>query len=1029
VLLAIVLGLPLFSSAAAADGTTVMGRVLNGETQRYLYNARVVIEGSSLETFTDDFGEYRFAGCTSGNLTLVAHYSGLVPQRVNVTVQEGKAQRQDFTLTGGKSDQVVKLQEFVVHGQSQETAQNIAINEQRFAPNIKNVIATDAFGDIAANGVGEILKYVPGIDAIYGDNNINGLSMRGMPSAQTAIAIDGGTINLANPGASSGRSINLQAVSLNNVSRIEIDKGILPDQRADSIGGTINLIQRTAFELTKPEIQYKAYLNLNSHSANIFKRTPGGQEGGDGDTYKWYPNFEINYTNPVSKQFGFTVSAARNDQWTDIRHLAATYGTAGSTPSAPYLQTLLLVNRPAWEKRMSVGPKLDWRLSPRDVVSFSHNLAYFNSYWGNRNFTYAAGALAAAPASGIRTPATGDFSPTFTQGRTAAGTVTVAATQASISTINNMGQLSYRHTGTDWDLVARIGGGRSKWVQRPLSDHNLGSAQANLTRATLRFDDIDHGVPATISILNSAGGPVNPFVLNEYETYDPSGVTLTNQYAKAIARNADISARRKFGTQVFTGAMKAGVSYRSDTRDRTTSTLSLLYLGPDGRANSGDENPRALPANSLVNVPYSTVTMIRGRPSPQWPSTVKAYDLYLQHPSYWDATTNLGNSYRTDAGNTQELSENVAAGYLMTEVVAWKGRLRAVGGVRYERTEDRARGVLTNNSLQYRRDASGKVVLDASQRPIPLTTDALEVAKLINVPLANKYAQSYGSYFPSMVATWSARENLLVRVNYAQTLGRPDYSNLIPTVTIADVINPGQNASGAALGTIQAKNPNLKPWYADNYDCGIEYYGTAGGVLSLTLFRRDVRNFFSNTSVVATSALLQDLNLPQEYLNYQVNYPGNVEGVVRFTGLEAAVRQPVWRHVSVFGNVSLNHQQGSEQADLRSFVRKKFVAGVDASWKRLSATIKYYYTGITKVTTNAIAPDGYTYQMPTGRVDANLSYAITRGLGIFVAGRNVLNVHDKRQAYGAVTPSYARFAFVDEGEYGVLFQVGVRGKY
>ena len=55
-------------------------------------------------------------------------------------------------------DGVVKLDSFVVGSARDTNAASIAINEQRFAPNIKNIVSADALGDVMDGNVGEFLK-------------------------------------------------------------------------------------------------------------------------------------------------------------------------------------------------------------------------------------------------------------------------------------------------------------------------------------------------------------------------------------------------------------------------------------------------------------------------------------------------------------------------------------------------------------------------------------------------------------------------------------------------------------------------------------------------------------------------------------------------------------------------------------------------------------------------------------------------------------------------------------------------------
>src|SRR5204863_10211462 len=90
------------------------------------------------------------------------------------------------------------------------------------------------------------------------------IQLRGMPQAYTGISIDGEPMNVA---ATSGpsRQTSLQTISLANATRIEIYKVPTPDMPASSLGGSINLVSRTAFEKSKPELQFRGFLNKNSH--------------------------------------------------------------------------------------------------------------------------------------------------------------------------------------------------------------------------------------------------------------------------------------------------------------------------------------------------------------------------------------------------------------------------------------------------------------------------------------------------------------------------------------------------------------------------------------------------------------------------------------------------------------------------------------------------------------------------------------------------------------------------------------------
>src|SRR5262249_25737288 len=161
---------------------------------------------------------------------------------------------------------------------------------------------------------------------------------------------------------------------------------------------------------------------------------------------------------------------------------------------------------------------------------------------------------------------------------------------------------------------------------------------------------------------------------------------------------------------------------------------------------------------------------------------------------------------------------------------------------------------------QYQKDAKGKLIdgnpTQAGIQPVAITTDPLEISKLTRIPLGNHVKKIYGDWYPSVSATFTATEDFLVRLGYAKTLGRPSYGNILPTLSVSQVLSPAENATGTGLGTISAKNPNLQPWEADNYDLSLEYYTKTGGLFSVGAFRKDIAHFFTNVTTLATAEFL-----------------------------------------------------------------------------------------------------------------------------------------------------------------------------
>src|SRR5690606_1484362 len=115
--------------------------------------------------------------------------------------------------------------------------------------------------------------------------------------------------------------------------------------------------------------------------------------------------------------------------------------------------------------------------------------------------------------------------------------------------------------------------------------------------------------------------------------------------------------------------------------------------------------------------------------------------------------------------------------------------------------------------------------------------------------------RSYQGYYPSAHFTYKLKDDVLLRVAYAKTYGRPPFTSIIPRTIINEVDwgeeEPDPDAAG---GTLSVRNGALKPWSADNFDLSVEYYTPTGGVLSGGVFLKDIKDFFGNAARLATLA-------------------------------------------------------------------------------------------------------------------------------------------------------------------------------
>ena len=75
--------------AQAGSTGTIEGRVVNTRPGEYVERARITIDNTGLETFSDSSGQYRLTSVPAGTVTARAFFTGLDPQSETITVNAG----------------------------------------------------------------------------------------------------------------------------------------------------------------------------------------------------------------------------------------------------------------------------------------------------------------------------------------------------------------------------------------------------------------------------------------------------------------------------------------------------------------------------------------------------------------------------------------------------------------------------------------------------------------------------------------------------------------------------------------------------------------------------------------------------------------------------------------------------------------------------------------------------------------------------------------------------------------------------
>jgi len=1023
--LACMFALSLPAVAQSGSGT-VEGRVFNPTTGDYVENARISIEGTALETFTDALGQYRLTNVPAGSVRVSVFRTGVPPQAMSVTIAAGQIVQQDFNLTAPRStagtDTTVKLDEFVVAASREMDAAAIAINTQRFAPNVMNVVAADEFGTVISGGAGEVLKSLPGIAPnLGGRGEPHTMSINGVPSNNVPVTIGG--FSLAQSGTTS-REVGLHQISIATFSRIEVAYTPTPETPGAALAGSINMVPRSAFERAKPVVELSTSLIMRDNE-RAFHKTPGP---GRTPTRKVTNGFDFSAIVPVNSRFGFTVSSTTFPLYSPTEFSQNTWRGAGAatngttlpdtSPGAPYLTDYAVRVSTSWSRRTVHAATLDYKLSRNDRLSLALQYSLYYDAVNNRTLTFL-----------VNRVAPGNFATTFTHGFAGAGEVRLESAALKWSDRLFMPTLTWRHDGPIWKSDVGVGHSRSTRKRLDFSNGHFNSATARRQGVTVSFDDIFYLRPRVITVTDGAtGAPVDPFDIRNFYI----NTTNSNQLDTVNAeRSLFGNIRRSFyGSIPLT--LKAGVDVRHSMRDIRQINPTFTFVGADGRnttatTTAGSDDG----AVQVFDRSFSQRTSPFGFPSIQWLSNEQLFDLYLAHPAWF--TVNDATSYNREVALSKHAEELISSAYFRTDAQFLEGRLKLVGGIRAEQTNVKAEGALTDPTRNFQRDASGKPILGPNGQPLPITTNALEAAKLTNVDRGLHTEKEYLRWFPSLNASYNIRENIIARGGYYWSLGRPEFGQYAGSLTLPNTENsPGPN------NRISVNNAAIKAWSAQTWKLGLEYYFEGTGLFSVGVFRRDFENMFASTVTAATPEFLTFYNLDSGvYGGYDVSTQYNLASTVRMTGVDFNYKQsltflPRWaRGVQVFANASAQRATGDASGSFSGYTPRTANWGVSLLREKYNLRVKWNYKGRQRqgpvAAGPSIEPGTYTWGSKRLLVDVSAEYYFAKRFAAFANLNNVFDAPVDLQIYGPSTPEEAQFR--QRRAFGSLWTFGIKASF
>ncbi|MBM3866233.1 MAG: TonB-dependent receptor [Verrucomicrobia bacterium] len=846
---------PVAFAAETAGTHIVSGRVLNKATGQYLEGAQVQAVGSDRATLTTRLGYFELGGLPAGPQQLSISYAGLDPRTVAAEVAGPRTDIGEIGLTA----QVYRLDAFVVPGEREGNA--LAMTKQRFAPNVKNVMSSDAFGNIADDNIGNLLARMPGVSGQILAGKVTYIRIRGIDPNMNAVTVDGTRPGSGGTRAALDRRFEIDSIPADFVDQIEITKAPTPDMDADSIGGSVNLKTKSAL----------------SQKGRVVSFRTGTTYGTSRKTLK--PQGSFMYSDLLGRERNLgvmitgTFNAASNPRDTN-------FGAWEPTPeiTRPVYFTLSSAGEDFFEiKRGGLGARFDYRLNANSTVYLSLMFSESRDRFYRRRMQF--GGTAAA-----------NIVPGFTEFITETRNQTFSRTQVEQRLVVRTYNL---HAGGE----QKIGGGVLDYNFNYSPSKGLElrtNTSPQVTGVGFRFDRgalLDD--PAFATFVQISGRSItDPANL----TFPSLGFTDDTKKERIFGGQANFRRPLAFATASY---LKAGFRFRHQAPEVLAGPSTYNYVGPGGAQ-----------LGRFFDQSYTyQPTALRGTmPSMRWFHIPTVVDEWQTRPEYFriDPVTTLRQQLVAD----RRASESVYAAYAMAGTEF--GPLGILGGLRFEETRVEGTGTFQFISAQERARRAAWVG----------TVTEAENLRRTQAEYGNRISNEskYRNIFPGLHFRYEIARGLQARLSYSAGIGRPNFGTIIPNDSANDQTQV-VTTNNTALVPQRGNNYDLSLEYYLR-PAGLVAVGVFQKDVSDFIFTRDlgtigtgVNNGFNGeyvgyllrSQVNGGSARMRGLEVS---LQHQFS---NLTGLWRGFGLYANMTwlKPSGEYLSVatgyFGNVGLSY--------------------------------------------------------------------------------------------------------------------------
>jgi iron complex outermembrane receptor protein len=844
-----------------------------------------------------------------------------------------------------------------------------AINTKRDSSNVVDVISAEDVGKFPDANLAESLQRITGVQITRDRGEGKNVSIRGLPSDFTKITLNGRSIasGTARPETNTvPRSFDFTTLSSDFVSALVVNKSPTASQVDGGLSGNVDVITPRAFRIG--EEKFSGTINITNED----NTDENGKE------------VAALYSNVFNDEtIGFTVGASYSERILETHRFVGNYNLRNEAKNKDYNNDGII--NP--EKGVYIPTQAIYQKIPEERERFNF-LSSLEFRINDNADIYFEGLYTSLDTQTTRLA-------NFHRFDNIAGEVDSSRTSAkTLSVLNDQGTYSdadfteiLAATGVDQRNGSRSADmfSESTTLATGLNynfDNLLLTAEVSYSKAEQKRSYLNIATAAFGGLGGNGGMQVdfsdngNMPLVSYFNGYDQTRLDPNNYRLFSVNGEFD----RQSEDEIFEA--KIDFEYALDTEYFIDIEFGMHYaersfflnngrlvIGGNDLNNllNGELQPSEALPGTLNLAPYMQEVNV----SDGWsafggtiPSTYLSSDTRKLLGMFSDEELLAAGNFTDNPTNIFDINEETLAGYVKINFELSDYNIKGNFGVRAVETTQKSKGSASDLS---------KIIIEP------------EAGGVTTVPPGEtiEVDRSYTNILPSLNLSWDYNEDTVLRFAMSKTLTRPTLDLLTPTTSVNGI-----------QAIVNARNPELDPFESNNLDLALEWYFNDSGLLSATIFYKDLETLITNVSSI------QDLNIISKAADgtetpitkpFTMNTYENTSGVT-LKGFELSYQQQfdflpgLLKHTGVLANYTF--VDNSEPQLLSGASESNYNFSAYYEDELIQARLIYSYRD--GFISEGLTPGKFgAQQLEYGSLDASISIDVTENVSLTFQGSNL----------------------------------------